>query len=505
MRIKQIIRLFDQGETIKAIRRSCGVSRNSIRFYLRRLKELGISFSEALEMDNPLLQEKIFSHIQEESLRQELLHSKAEFFAQELKRKGVTRQLLWEEYRKENPQGYGYSQFCYYLQQHKRVREAVMVQQHPPGEQFEVDFTGVKLKYADKATGEIVPCEVFVAVLSNSNYTFIKAIHDQKLENVIGGCVSALEYFGGSPKVIVPDNFRTAVTQSNRYEPRINDVFLDMANYYGMAVIPARPYKPRDKPRVERGVNLVYQRIFAPLRNKTFGSLHELNLALAQENEKFNDRRMPQFDCSRRQLFEQNEKPLLQPLPAEPYELHQYLELTVQCNCYIYISRSRQYFSVPFRLIGQKVKVVRTESSVVIYYKGDRIATHPVDVNKKYNDIPDHLPSHHKHYLASKNQTEILQHAENLGPEVKMVVEMVLKRGIHPEQNYKTCQGIFSLARKISAATLREACRIAMEFGVVTYRDIQRIATGQYANRNPKPASSSLPDHENIRGKTLFD
>ena len=304
---------------------------------------------------------------------------------------------------------------------------------------------------------------------------------------------------------VLTDNLKAAITQSDRYEPRINDVFLDMANHYGMAVIPARAGKPKDKPRVERAVNLVYQRVFAPLRNKIFGSLHELNLAIAQEIEKFNDRNMQQYNCSRKQLFEQNEKPLLRPLPADAYLLRQYRELTVQHNSYIYLSVRKQYFSVPFSHIGKKVQVVCTEKSVVVWHKGEQVATHPADTSKKYNTIPTHMPSHHRHYLATQNEEEIRQRAARFGEEVSSVIEIVLHRGSHPEQNYKTCDGIFSLARKVSAEALKEACRIALEYNVVTYRDITRLATDTYAVRKPKPASATLPDHENIRGKSLFD
>ena len=505
MQIKQIIQLHLQGEKIKAIVRSSGITRNTVKFYLKRFKELCLSPEELLAMEAPVLEEKIFASAGFSDKRKGDFEKLRDYFLSELEDKKVTKQLLWEEYRRDYPDGYGHSQFSHYLYQYSRVRQAVMVQEYAPGERMSVDFSGDKLRYVNKETGEVIPCEVFVAVLDHSNFTFARPVHSQKLEEVIGSCVAALNYFGGSPKMIVPDNFKAAVTKANRYEPRINDIFLDMAIYYGMTVMPARAGKPKDKAKVERGVNIVYQRVFAVLRNKIFGSLHELNLAVQEEIEKLNNRLMKQEGCTRRQRFELNEKALLMPLPPEPYELRKYLDLTVQQNSHVYASHRKQYFSVPFILIGQKVKVILTEKNVSVYHKGERVAFHSCDTPKKYISLPDHMPSHHKHYLAQKNAEEIRQQATRLGQPVLAAINIVLSRNSLPEQNYKTCAGILALARKTTPDVLCEACGLAIDFGVVSYANIQRLVLGQFANRKPKPTVSTHADHENIRGKNLFE
>lgn len=505
MQIKQIIQLHLRGEKIKAIVRSSGVTRNTVKFYLRRFKELSLSSEELLAMEVPVLEEKIFESSGPADKRKSDFEKRRDYFLKELENKKVTKQLLWEEYRRDNSDGYGLSQFCHYLHQYGRVREAVMVQNYPPGERMTIDFSGDKLRYVIKDSGEIILCEVFVAVLDHSNFIFARALHSQKLEEVIGSCVAALNYFGGSPKIIVPDNFKAAVTKADRYEPRINDVFLDMAIYYGAAVVPARAGKPKDKAKVERGVNIVYQRVFAPLRNKVFGSLHELNLAILEEIEKLNDRLMKLEGCTRRQLFDLNEKPVLLPLPLEPYELRRFSELTVQFTSHVYITHIKKYFSVPYILIGQKVKVILTEKNVSIYHNGERVAYHLCDGPKKYVSLEDHMPSHHKHILAQKNIEDIRLRAASLGESVLAAINIVLSRNKLPEQNYKTCAGIFAVARKTTPEVLREACDLAILYGVVSYANIQRLALGQFANRKPKPTVATHADHENIRGKNLFE
>ena len=247
MQIKQIIQLHLQGEKIKAIVRSSGVARNTVKFYLKRFKELGLAPEELLAMEAPVLEEKVFASAGSADKRKSDFEKQRDYFLKELEDKKVTKQLLWEEYRRDYSDGYGLSQFSHYLYQYSRVRQAVMVQQYAPGERMTVDFSGDKLRYVNKETGEVIACEVFVSVLDHSNFTFARPVHSQKLEEVIGSCVASLNYFGGSPKMIVPDNLKAAVTKANRYEPRINDIFLDMSIYYGMTVMPARAGKPKDK------------------------------------------------------------------------------------------------------------------------------------------------------------------------------------------------------------------------------------------------------------------
>ncbi len=414
---------------------------------------------------------------------------------------------MWEEYKREYPGGYQYSQFCYYLQLYDRSQQATFIRDHEPGDKIYVDFTGDKLHYVDRNSGEIISCEAFVATLGYSNYTAVVAAHSQKIEEVVAAFGSVLEYIGGSPRAVVPDNLKSAVHQAHRYEPRINEVFLDMANHYGMAVIPARPGKPKDKAKVERAVAISYQRIFAPLRKQTFYSVQELNTALLEQSTLLNQRMMQQYQCSREVLLERDERPALKALPNERYQIKQHLILTVQQNGHVFLSKSKRYFSAPYRYIGLKVHVIITPSLVRIYHQGDCVATHAADKPGKYHTISEHMPSHHRAVLAGMNETVLKERAASIGPPVLAVIDMVLKRSIHPEQAYKSCQGILSLAKKTSKEILIESCAIALEYQVCTYRNIERLAQGQYANRESlwPTKHAPIPDHPNIRGASHFN
>jgi hypothetical protein len=337
-----------------------------------------------------------------------------------------------------------------------------------------------------------------------SNFIAIDAAHSQKLSDVLHATVSCLEQIGGCPKAFVPDNLKSVVTKSDRYEPVINPMFLDLANHYNMVVLPTRPYKPRDKAKVEVSVRIAYQRLFAPVRKLTFHSLQEIRKALLDLAVQLNDRIMKQYGFSRNVLLERDERPVLMPLPSQPYEFKKHLLLTVQQNCHVYVSGQKKYYSAPYRLIGQKVQVIITASLVNIYYQGNCVATHPSTIIRKYITQEDHLPSHHQIVLKGMNADLLKQRAAVYGEPVIKVIETVLKKSKHAEQAYKTCQGILSLAGKTSAQTLIDACQIALEFNVCTYHHILRIATGKYANRTFTTDNDPLPSHNNIRGASTY-
>jgi len=499
--IKQVILLKMQGEGSKKIARKCGLSPNTVKDYLRRLCAERVSYEQALAMENPVLEALVHPKPSSEAGRGKIVESRMDYYLGELNRKDakVTRQILWEEYRREYPDGLCYTRFCDLVQRSVRATRAVMMQEHPAGEKMFIDYTGRKLSYIDRQTGEVVRCDVFVSTLGHSNLVFACATENQKLEQTIGACTRALEYYDASPKSIVPDNMKSAITRADRYEPQINAAFLDMANHYGMTVLPARPARPRDKAKVERSVGILYQRVFAPLRDRTFYSLYELNLAIQCLVEQLNERMMRETGCSRKELFELNEKTCMNPLPAERYRLRRYLELTVGHNYHVYVSREKRYYSVPFHLIGERVKLICTDQLIGIYHHGEKIATH-LPGSKRYNTVEAHMPSHHRHQAAMRDEQAILTQARSLGAEVESAVKEILGRVQHPEQAYKSCQGIFSLARKTSALTLNEACRLAREYGVVGYQSIARLALGRYAMRQPELNFKPLPAHDNIRG-----
>lgn len=505
--LKQILRLKSQGYSLKGIVRETGVARNTIKEYLRTINAREINLEDLLAMEDLQVEHLLFAPLKIEKQRKQDFVMRLEKLQSELQHPHVTKQLLWEEYKRDYPGGYQYSQFCYYLDLYDKSQRATLVMKHAPGDKVFVDFTGDNLHYVDRASGEVVPCEVFVATMGYSNFTFVGAVHSQKIPDVVSAMVSALNYIGGSPRAIVPDNLKSAITLSDKYEPVVNEVFLDMANHYGMVVLPARAGKPKDKAKVERAVTISYQRVFAPLRKLTFYSLQELNTALLEQATILNHRKMQQHDHSREVFMERDERALLRPLPEEPYEIKQHLILTVQQNCHVYFSKHKKYYSVPYRFIGFKVHVIITTSLVRIYYQGECVATHSTEQTSKYNTIQEHLPSHHQIVLNGTNQEVLKERARVIGVPVLEVIERVLKNSIHPEQAYKSCQGILVLANKTSKEILLQSCLIALQYNVCTYRNIQRLAQGQYANRDYPTTQSTaqLPEHENVRGAKNYN
>lgn len=501
-KLKQILLLLSQGHSLKGIVRQTGVSRNTIKGYIKTLQDVNMSIDDVLGLEHPEMEHLLSAPVRLEKERKRDFLQRLSMLQSELELPHMTKQLLWEEYKRDNPKGYQYAQFCHYLSLHDKTRKATLPQEHKAGDKIFVDFTGQKMYYVDMSSGARIACEIFIAVLGYSNYMAAVAVHTQKLQDVITATVDALAYIGGSPSAIVPDNLKSAVTASDRYEPIINEVFLDMANYYGMAVLPARARKPKDKAKVERAVTIFYQRILAPLRKQTFYNLHELNTAIREMTTLFNQRKMQQSDYSRAALFERDEHALLRPLPAEPYQIRREVILTVQQNCHVYLSGQKQYYSVPYRLIGLKVHVIITKMLVRIYHQGICVSTHPAQTTAKYCTITEHLPSHHQIILKGMNQASLEQQAASIGAPVLAVIERVFKKSIHPEQAYKSCQGILALSKKTSKEILIQSCEIALQYDACTYRHVQRLALGQYANRNYLLAQSDgkLPTHENLRG-----
>lgn len=504
---KQILRLFSQGQKIKAIVRETGISRTTIKRYLRIINSRELNLEDLLQMEELRIEHLLQSPLKTEKERHQDFMIRLDKLQRELQHPHVTKQLLWEEYKREYPDGYQYSRFCHYLHLYDRSQKASFIGTHNPGDKLFVDFAGDKLQYIVRDTGEVIMCDVYVATMGYSNYMVVIATHSQKLEDVIDATAKALEYIGGSPAAIVPDNLKAAVHLAHRYEPQINDAFLDMANYYGMAVLPTRTAKPKDKAKVERGVTITYQRVFAPLRKQTFYSLQELNTALQEQTTLLNQRLMKEYECSREVLLERDERPVLRSLPAERYQIKKQMILTVQRNGHVYLSKTKKYYSAPSSFIGFKVHVIITASLIRLYYQGNCIATHATDIPGKYVTVDEHMASHHRAVKDGMDEQVLKQRASSIGPPVLAVLEEVFKRSIHPEQAYKSCQGILSLAKKTSKEVLIESCLIALEYQVCTYRQVERLAHGRYASREllQPIKTKSIPDHPNVRGADHYN
>lgn len=506
--IKQILRFTQQGKSIKFITRNLSVSRNTVRKYLSLQQASGQSVEELLQLeDNQLEQALQPAYPSATDQRYQVLLELYDYFCSELRRTGVTRWLLWSEYRQSHPGGYCYSQFCKHLQDLGDARNLTMANlPHPPGEQTYIDFAGKYAEYIDPGTGEAHQVPVLVLTLGYSQYSYVEALESQKGEDVVYGLRRGFSAFGGVTNVLIPDNMKTAVTKTDRYEPGINRLFEDLANHYNTAVVPARPRRPKDKPLVESAVRDVYRHVFAPLRNRTFYSLAELNQAIAGQLRIWHDRPFQGTQESRRQRFEQAEQPALQPLPDEPFLIKKYVNLTIRNNCHIQIREDSHYYSAPHGYARKKVQVIYTPDRLQIFCKGTLIAAHQRDRTPYgYTTVKEHLPENHQHWL-DRGPGWYRRRANHISPVVGRLIDCILSSKTYPEQAYRSCDGILGLHRKVGSETLTEAARIALELDSCTYSFVHRlIKNGMATPASATPdAPGELPVHDNIRGKTYF-
>lgn len=506
--IKQLLRLHKEGCGRKEIARHLGISKNTVKAYLRKLSSLKCGLDDLLELEDPVLEAKFHAGnpAYKDNDRYDVLKSKLDYYAKELKRTGVTKKLLWEESRSEAPNHYGYTQFCYHLGQQLVARKPGMVLIHNPGEKLYVDFAGEKMEYVDQETGELIKCPVFVACLPYSDYCFVMAVKSQSIEEFLYALRKCLEFLGGSPQILVPDNLKAAIVKANRYEPTITRALEDFCNHYKTMVVPARVRKPKDKALVENQVKLIYTRVYARLRNEKFFSLHDLNLRIMEKVICHNQTRMQQKDYCREEKFLSEEKHLLTALPEESYEIKYYREYQVGTNNHIYLTQDKHYYSIPYQWIGQKAKVIYTRSIVRIFVKGERVAVHQRDYAPgRYTTVMEHLCSYHQHYL-SRSPEYYRQKAKEKSEELLAIVDLLFRSGRPPEQNYRSCDGLFSLHKKTEPDIFKKACQIAIDCGHCSYRYVLNTIENLIKNPGIEPVEirKPLPVHSNIRGKEYY-
>jgi transposase len=503
-KVKQIIRLKENGVGLRTISRSVGVSRNTVKKYLQQIEVKGYSLKDLLTKDNEEL-EKLFSNPDQTSQdRYEALEKMFPYIEKELKRTGVNRWILWAEYKEKHSEGYSYPHFCSALRQWMGTKGATMHFEHTPADKMFIDFAGKKLHWIDHKTGEVNDVEVYVAILGYSQLTYVQAVPSQKKADYIGATENALHYFGGIPQVLVPDNLKSAVHKANKYEADLNTDFSDFANHYNTSVLPTRSYKPRDKALVENAVRIAYSRIYAPIRNQVFHSLEELNKAIANQLETHNNQPFQKEDQSRRGKFEAVEKEKLQPLPQDRYELKNFKFVQVMKNCHIHLSEDKHYYSIPYRFIGRKVKMVYSASQISVYYNKERIAFHKRDTKRfVYTTIKDHLPSAHQ-FVSEWNPDKFLSWAARIDPKVKDYISMILYNKTYPEQAYRSCVGILSQEKKVGKQRLIDAIDRAISYGAYNYKIIDRILKGGLDRLKEEEPQTSLPFHENIRGADSY-
>jgi transposase len=503
--IKQLLRLHKQGQKIKAIARNLSISKNTVKSYLYKYNSSKFNIDTLLSMEDPVL-EAVFhpGNPAYKDTRFEDLKSNLDYCEKELKRIGVTKKLLWEEYRQKYTGGYSLSQFCFHLSQHSLNKNPSLHLEHKAAEKLYVDFAGKKLSYVDVETGEIIECQVFVACLPYSDYSFCIAVRSQKTADFLYALECCLRALGGTPKVLVPDNLKSAVVKADNYEPSINLALEDFANHYNISVVPARAAKPKDKALVENQVKLIYNRVYAKLRNRQFFSLHQLNEAIREKVKEHNQTRMQQKDYCREECFLSQEKHLLGPLPKENFEIKYYREYKVASNNHICLTQDKHYYSVPYQYLGQQAKAIYTRTVVRIYISGKQVAVHPRDYRKgKYSTTKEHLCSTHKHYL-DRSPDYYKNRAMRVDNVFYQLIEKVFQQKKYPEQLYKSCDGLFSLQRKTEKETFIKACLKALTYEKYTYGFILNILKNRMTETEETQLKIPLPEHPNIRGKSYY-
>lgn len=503
--IKQLLKLHQEGESKKSIARILRISRNTVKGYLTKLSALSVDIEELLALDDPELEKQFHGgNPAYKDNRYEHLKLRLDYYVGELSKVGVTRNLLWEEYKVDYPNGYGRSQFFHHLSQHKKASTPTAILTHKPGEKLYVDFAGKKLSYVDEKTGEVIECSVFVACLPYSDYGFAMAVRNQSAEEFIYALQQCLQFLGGVPQILVPDNLKAAITKADRYEPDINQALDDFANHYGITVIPARAARPRDKALVENLVKLCYSRVYAKMRNMTSFGLTELNTKIAGLMLDSNQTRMQNKPWSREEKFLAEEKHFLKSLPSEPFEIKFYSTYKVQQNNHILLGKDKHYYSVPYTYIGQKAKVIYTRSMVRIYIDGCCVATHTRNRSPNgYSSVKDHLCSTHQHYM-NRSPGYYIRRASECCEELHQLVRLLFDQKKLPEQLYKTCDGMFSLYRKTDAERFKKACRTAISNEVYTYQFLKNLIANKTADQPQEIPFKELPDHKNVRGQKYY-
>ena len=497
-KIREILRLKKEMElSDRAIARACRVSNSTVGEYLERAERAGVSWPLPVEWSERELQEKLFPEKSGAGKAERPLPN-WEQVRQELARRGVTLLLLWEEYREQHPDGYGRTQFFEHYQRWSRARNSSLRQQHKGGEVMEVDYAGMTIQITDPLTGAISQAEIFVAALPASSYVYAEAQPSQELQHWLGGHVRAFEFFGGAPKILRPDNLKSGVTKPNYYEPDLNPSYQELAEYYRVAVLPARVRKPKDKAHAENSVQNVERRVLAPLRNRTFFSVAEVNRAMQPLLEALNQREMTQWKKSRQRLFEEVDQPTLQPLPAQPYEFARWKNARV--NPDYHVAFEGHFYSVPHTLIGQEVHLRATERLITVFHDSQQVALHPRNaVVGGSSTCREHAPAHHR-FVLELDADYLLREAEKVGAQMTAYIAATLAASAQPEQVFRVCLGMLDLARKHPPELLEAACQQLLPLQLLTYKDLK----AEVERRAKKIPSQPLPAHEHVRGSAYY-
>lgn len=507
-KVRELLRLhFEQNTSARKAAKIVGVGKTAASQYVAGFKSSGLDYPVLAKLSDTELIQVINIKKETENPRYEELQNLFSNFEKELKRTGVTLQLLWEEYKAEREDYYGYSQFCHHYYHWRKEKKVSMRMEHKAGDKLFVDFAGKKLAVINPDTGEVVEQEVFVSVLGSSQLSYIEATASQTKADWVAVNENALRFYSGVPAAIVPDCLKSAVINANKYEPEINRTYNDFANHYETVILPARALHPQDKALAENFVRNAYTHIYAPLRNQRFYSIEELNNALWEQLEIYNRKNFQGRDYSRQSLFNEIEKQHLKPLPVESYELKTFNLCKVQYNHHVYLKEDKHYYSVPFVLTGKQVMITYTNRDIEVYFNNKRVASHLRNRHPYgYSTTNEHRPKNHQ-YVSDWSPERFIKWARKIGTEAEQVITQILDSRKHPEQAYKTCMGLLKLAQKHNHEDYIKACSKALQVNCIKYKFIKNILDTKAFNLSNQEELDlfKLPKHDNIRGKEMYN
>lgn len=507
--VRQILTMLLQGHGSKFIQDTIGVSKNTVKSYRNRVQERGADYTALLSKDDAEIERFFKRDTSGGDRRKSDVTDVFKTVADELKKTGMTLFTIWSEYRLANPDGYSYSQFCKLYGEYTEETSPTMHISHEKADKLYVDYTGKKIPYVVRETGELLYAEVFIATMGFSEYTYVEASESQKQECFAESICNALEFFGGVPVSVVPDNLKSAVIKPDKYSPQLNATFEQLSAHYGFSADPARSLHPKDKSLVERHVTIVYQQIFARIRNMTFFSIQEINDAIRPFLVAMNSMNFQRMPCSRSDLFEQ-ERGLLSPLPQYRFEFMKRKTWTVGKNYHFELTDDKHYYSVPYPYTGKKVSVSYNSHEVRVFYDGVQVAYHLRDTTPyRYTTVEEHMPPNHR-YASGWSPEYFIEEASKVSPEVNEYITRILYRGggRSMEQRYKCCMGILSFGKRSGNDRLTSICRIGISAGVFTYEFVKNCLSNKTDLKLDAMASGceqALPEHENIRGAAHYE
>lgn len=508
--VRQILETYLTTHSLKATARRLGVSKNTVKVYVRLGQAHTEDLSQLILLSDLELLPIFYPDKETASVdRLSVFESQLDYWIKELRRVGVSRYLLWQEYRQKHPQGYGYSQFCERLGRELGRRDLTLRLNHEAGKVMQVDFAGKKLHWIDVVSGELHECEVLVAVFPHSQYTFAIALESQKVGDFIGGLNQALLFFGGLPQVILSDNLKSYVIKADRYDPCFNELCVQLGAHYQIDLSATRVGKPRDKGSVENMVSNVYRRIYAPLRNEVFHSLKELNAAIKDQLDKHNTTPYQQRSGTRHELFHTHELPVMRPLPSDLFEVKKIIKAQVRRNYHVYLSEEKNYYSVPYQYVGRQAIAIYTSTMVEIYIDNQRVATHKRLLYRdahQHQTNAEHMPKNHSEWKKARgyNAAYFLAEAEKIGPATRWAVEHILVCRIHEAQSYNSCLGLLRLAKKYSEVRLENAACRCRKVDKASYSMIKRILIHKLDMESDQLELFNMPEHDNIRGPEAY-